>query len=164
MGVKGEVREFLESSTIHGLAHIAKGRSIYARVTWVLIVIACFSIGISLIDKAFYSWATTPIITTVDTRPISEVIFPEITVCPPTGTDTALNIDLEATKGLELNEEEREELIWEMVGNVHNEHIDSLAKEQNIFFPLDRIKKDYSAHGARSPCIFVEIYQWWKGS
>ena len=144
MGVKGEVREFLESSTIHGLAHIAKGRSIYARVTWVLIVIACFSIGISLIDKAFYSWATTPIITTVDTRPISEVIFPEITVCPPTGTDTALNIDLEATKGLELNEEEREELIWEMVGNVHNEHIDSLSKEQNIFFPLDRIKKAYS--------------------
>ena len=111
MGVKGEVHEFLESSTIHGLAHIAKGRNIYARVIWVLIVIACFSIGISLIDKAFYSWATTPIITTVDTRPISEVIFPEITVCPPSGTDTALNLDLEGAQEIDLSEEQREELI-----------------------------------------------------
>ena len=144
MGVKGEIQEFLESSTIHGLAHIATGRSIYARIIWVLIVIACFSIGISLIDKAFYSWATTPIITTVDTRPISEVIFPEITVCPPSGTDTALNMDLEATKGMELSEEQREELILEMVENLHNEHIVNLAEEQSLFFPLDRIRKAYS--------------------
>ena len=144
MGVKGEVREFLESSTIHGLAHIATGKSIYARIIWVLIVIACFSIGISLIDKAFYSWATTPIITTVDTRPISEVIFPEITVCPPSGTDTALNMDLEATKGMELSEEQREELILEMVENLHNEQIAKALQEQSLFFPLDRIRKAYS--------------------
>ena len=144
MGVKGEVHEFLESSTIHGLAHIAKGRNIYARVIWVLIVIACFSIGISLIDKAFYSWATTPIITTVDTRPISEVIFPEITVCPPSGTDTALNLDLEGTKEIDLSEEQREELILEMVENIHKEHIDSFTQRQSLFFPLDRIKKVYS--------------------
>ena len=144
MGVKGEVREFLESSTIHGLAHIATGKSIYARIIWVLIVIACFSIGISLIDKAFYSWATTPIITTVDTRPISEVIFPEITVCPPSGTDTVLNMDLEAAKGMELSEEQREELILEMVENLHNEHIGNFLQEQSLFFPLARIKAAYS--------------------
>ena len=144
MGVKGEVREFLESSTIHGLAHIATGKSIYARIIWVLIVIACFSIGISLIDKAFYSWATTPIITTVDTRPISEVIFPEITVCPPSGTDTVLNMDLEAAKGMELSEEQREELILEMVENLHNEHIGNFLQEQSLFFPLARIRAAYS--------------------
>ena len=156
MGVKGEVREFLESSTIHGLAHIATGKSIYARIIWVLIVIACFSIGISLIDKAFYSWATTPIITTVDTRPISEVIFPEITVCPPSGTDTVLNMDLEATKGMELSEEQREELILEMVENLHNEQIAKALQEQSLFFPLDRIRKAYSGEhkfslGFKSP-------------
>ena len=103
MGVKGEFREFLESSTIHGLAHISTGKSIYTRIIWVLIVIGCFSIGIVLIDKAFYSWATNPIITTVDTRPISEVKVPEITICPPSGTDTALNLDLEAAKGISLS-------------------------------------------------------------
>ena len=144
MGVRDEIREFLESSTIHGLAHISTGRSIYTRIIWVLIVIGCFSIGISLIDKAFYSWATTPIITTVDTRPISEVVFPEITVCPPSGTDTALNVDLEAAKGMELSEEQREELILEMEGDLHKEHIGSFAQEQSLFFPLDRIRKAYS--------------------
>ena len=143
MGVKGEVREFLESSTIHGLAHIATGKSIYTRIIWVLIVIGCFSIGIVLIDKAFYSWATTPIITTVDTRPISEVIVPEITVCPPSGTDTGLNLDLEGAKGISLSEEQREELILELVGNIYDEHLDSFAQNQSVFFPLDRIKKAY---------------------
>ena len=104
MSLRGEVREFLESSTIHGLAHISTGKTLIIKTLWIIIVITSFCVGISLIVKSYQSWELSPIITSVDTKPISEVTFPEITVCPPIGTNTALNLDLLAA-----------EQVWKMV-------------------------------------------------
>ena len=98
MSLRGEVREFLESSTIHGLAHISTGKTLLVKALWVIIVITSFCIGVSLIVKSYQSWDLSPIITSVETQPISAVNFPEITVCPPMGTNTALNLDLLAAE------------------------------------------------------------------
>ena len=93
------VRTFLESSTIHGLTYISTTRK-YARILWIIIVLAGF-IGASLIIKeSFVSWSESPIKTTIETLPISEIKFPKVTVCPPKNTFTDLNYDLMMTENL----------------------------------------------------------------
>ena len=44
-----------------------------------------------------------PVKTTVETLPISEITFPKITVCPPRNTFTDLNYDLMAIENVSLN-------------------------------------------------------------
>ena len=76
-------REFLESSTIHGLVYIATTRRL-VRLLWILIVIGGFSGASFLIYKSFQDWSENPISTTIVTKPITELTFPKVTVCPPT--------------------------------------------------------------------------------
>ena len=84
------IRNFLESSTIHGLSYISTTRK-YVRVFWILVVIGGFSGAGVLIFTAFQSWADSPVKTTIETHPISEITFPKVTVCPPKNTFTNLN-------------------------------------------------------------------------
>ena len=39
------IGEFLESTTIHGLAHISTAKTNTARAIWVAIVVACFALA-----------------------------------------------------------------------------------------------------------------------
>ena len=87
------IRSFLESSTVHGLSYISSTRK-YARFFWIVVVLAGFSTAGYLIYQSFQSWADSPVKTTVETLPISEITFPKITVCPPRNTFTDLNYDL----------------------------------------------------------------------
>ena len=73
-----EVRSFLESSTIHGLAYIPTGRK-YVRLSWIIVVIAGFTGAIFMINESFKSWNDNPIKTTIDTRPIKEMTLPKVT-------------------------------------------------------------------------------------
>ena len=84
-------REFLESSTIHGLVHISTAKSKAARATWVAIVVACFAYAIYTINNSYEEWQESPVSTTITTHPITELEFPTVTVCPPRGSNTALN-------------------------------------------------------------------------
>ncbi len=97
------VRTFLESSTIHGLGYIPITRK-YARLFWILTVLGGFSTAGYLIQQSFQSWAESPVKTTVETLPISEITFPKITVCPPRNTFTDLNYDLMAIENVSLDE------------------------------------------------------------
>ena len=58
--------------------------------------------------------------------------------------------------GEELGEEE------------NNDHYIELARgelaEDGEESGEGEVEGSQGTHGARSPCIFVEIYQWWKGS
>ena len=87
------LKSFLESSTIHGLVHIANNRS-FARLFWMMIVLTGFSIAGILIRSSFVNWADSPVKTTIKTRPIWDLQFPKITVCPPDNSFTNLNYDL----------------------------------------------------------------------
>ena len=103
------VRTFLESSTIHGLTYISTTRK-YARLFWILVVIAGFVGASLLIKESFDSWSESPVKTTIETLPISDITFPKVTVCPPKNTFTDLNYDLMMTENVTLTEKMRDEM------------------------------------------------------
>ncbi len=100
---------FLESSTIHGLTYISTTRK-YARLFWILVVIGGFVGASLLIKESFNSWSESPVKTTIETLPISEITFPKVTVCPPKNTFTDLNYDLMMTENIKLTVEARDEM------------------------------------------------------
>ena len=122
------LRDFLESSTIHGLVHISTAKSRTARVAWVAIVVACFSTAIYMINDSYKEWQESPVSTTITTHPITELEFPTVTVCPPRGSNTALNHLLEKVKDVNFTKEERTELL-------------SIAKEVFLEIPNKRHAK-----------------------
>ena len=103
------IRLFLESSTIHGLAHISTFRK-YVRLFWIVVVIAGFTGAGVLINTSFQSWDESPIMTTIETLPIKDFKFPKLTVCPPKDTYTNLNIDIVMLENMTLDENTRKEL------------------------------------------------------
>ena len=105
------IREFLESSTIHGLVHISTAKSKAARALWLAIVVACYSLAIYMITDSYNEWQESPVSTTITTHPITELEFPTVTVCPPRGSNTALNHLLEKVKDVNFTKEERQELL-----------------------------------------------------
>ena len=100
------VKEFLESSTIHGLSYIAANRRL-VRLLWICVVITGFTGAAVMIQQSFSSWADSPISTTIETRPITEIDFPNLTVCPPRNTFTSLNPDLVRARNISLDEEKK---------------------------------------------------------
>ena len=105
------VRIFLESSTIHGLTYISTTRK-YARLFWILVVIGGFVGASLLIKESFDSWSESPIKTTIETLPISEITFPKLTVCPPKNTLTDLNHELMMAENRTIDEEDKKELLF----------------------------------------------------
>ena len=95
------VKNFLDSSTIHGLSYISSTRK-YIRLFWIFVVIAGFLTAGYLIQQSFQYWAESPVKTTVETLPISEITFPKLTVCPPRNTFTDLNYDLMLIENVSL--------------------------------------------------------------
>ena len=73
-----EVREFLESSTIHGIAHISTERPAVLKVAWVVVVAASFAVAIHMISNSYVEWGESPVSTMVTSRPISDLTFPEV--------------------------------------------------------------------------------------
>ena len=132
------VRIFLDSSTIHGLTYISTTRK-YARLFWILVVITGFVGASLLIKKSFDSWTESPVKTTIDTLPISEIKLPKVTVCPPKNTFTDLNYDLMMTENMTLTEEMRDEM-FEYAINVINE--DSFS--QSEFVKLEKKDRFYN--------------------
>ena len=63
-----------------------------------------------MIHQSFQSWTDSPVKTTIDTRPIKEIKFPEVTVCPPKNTYTDLNYYLMIIENMTLSKETRDEL------------------------------------------------------
>ena len=131
--------EFLENSTIHGLVHISKAKSTAAKATWVAIVVASFAFAIHMIASSYKEWQESPVSTTITTHPITELEFPTVTVCPPRGSNTALNHLLEKVKDVNFTQEERQELLdiskelfLEIPNKMHAKHITKLLTIDNM--------------------------------
>ena len=118
MTTASNINYFLESSTVHGLAHISSAKSKGARVAWFAIVVACFAIAIHMITSSYKEWQESPVSTTITTHPITELEFPTVTVCPPRGSNTALNHLLEKVKDVNVTKEERQKLLPLLLGEV----------------------------------------------
>ena len=100
------VKLFLESSIIHGLYYISVGRKC-SRFFWILIVIGGFSGAAYLIHTSFYNWKQSPIMTTIETMPISQITFPNVTVCPPKNSFLNLNHDIKQSENVKLDNDTR---------------------------------------------------------
>ena len=106
-----DIRHYLESSTVHGLVYISTTKRFW-RCFWTLIVITGFMTAGYLIQLSFKGWQDSPIKTTIETHPISEVTFPKITVCPPKDTYTNLNYDLINTDNKPIDYEKKGYLLY----------------------------------------------------
>ena len=104
------IQEFLKSSTIHGLVHISTAKSKFERLAWVGIVLACFAIAVSMIASSYKEWQESPVSTTITTHPITDLEFPDVTVCPPWESNTAVNLLLGKIKDVNFTDEMRQEL------------------------------------------------------
>ena len=103
-------KEFLENSSINGMSLISTTKR-FTRLFWIMIVIVGFSGSIFMIFESFENWREKPISTTIETFPISEITFPNVTVCPPGGLFLNLNQDIRKSETVELNEDLRNELL-----------------------------------------------------
>ena len=77
--------EYAEVATTHGIYYIfEKGRLVFERVFWVIVVILALVFAIGLSIRAYSDWKANPVLTSVGTtgHPIEQVAFPSITVCP----------------------------------------------------------------------------------
>ena len=84
-------------------------------------------------------WQESPASTTVTTRPIDEVEFPAVTVCPPRGSNTALNQALEKANNINFTEEKRQELknisreiFIEGPSKIHAQQMSELLSPENM--------------------------------
>ena len=103
-------KEFLEFSTIHGLVHISSNKN-FARVFWVVVVLIGFTMAIMLINDSLTNWSDSPIKTTIETKPIMEITFPKVTVCPPDNVFTELNFDLMMIEDFDLTIDSKAEIL-----------------------------------------------------
>ena len=130
------VLTFLESSTIHGLTYISTTRK-YVRLFWILVVITGFVGASFIIKESFESWSESPVKTTIETLPISDIKLPKMTVCPPKKTFTDFNYDLMMTENVTLTDELRDEMFKYAIKVINEDSFSKiLAKlhEENRFY------------------------------
>ena len=104
-------REFLDTSTIHGLAYINNAPSKTGKELWLIIVILGFCTAGYLIASSYEEWESSPVSTSISTHPIADVRLPIITICPPENSNTALNVDLVRAGNVTLTVNDRKALI-----------------------------------------------------
>ena len=97
------LKEFLETSSIHGLVYLATTEKV-TRLVWMFVVMAGFAGAAVLIQQSLSSWEANPVSTTLKIRPIEEIPFPRVTVCPPENTFTTLNLDMETMETKTLDQ------------------------------------------------------------
>ena len=92
-----------------------------------------------LIHSSYSAWQASPVTTTIETKPIADLDFPMVTVCPPKGSHTALNYDLMKAENNSLAMEDRDRLKNEtyklFIEPSHKEYVKLLmavANSENI--------------------------------
>ena len=141
------MREFLDSSTIHGLYYIANTKK-FVRFLWTLIVIAGFSGATYLIYESFQTWKESPVSTTTQTLPIQKITFPKITVCPPKNTFTDLNFDIMMNANVTLTQNTRDKLSNLAVRKLNDWLFSQVMKNLSMVEDNDRYYNWYHGYAA----------------
>ena len=110
-------RDFLESSSIHGLSYISTCKSKIAKAGWTAVVALGFVFASFLIHSSFSNWAESPVATTITPQSVANLEFPNVTVCPPKGFNSALRYDLMKTSNMNISQHLKEKL-KKKVGNL----------------------------------------------
>ena len=122
-----ELKEFLVSSTVHGIAYIPSTRR-FSRLFWIFVVVGGLIGSICLIQQAFYNWNQSPISTTIESLPISELTYPNITVCPPKNSFLNLNYDIMLSENMKVGEDIRKELYEFALETIQNISYEDIMK------------------------------------
>ena len=80
------------------------------KIFWTGVVCLGFIGAGLLISKSYKEWQESPVATSITTRPISDLDFPIVTICPPKGSNTALYHDLVKAGNGSLSEKDRSAL------------------------------------------------------
>ena len=139
-----DVRTFLTLSTIHGLAWIPISKLRILKLFWLAVVTSGFVTATYLIVKSFRGWDESPIATSVEVLPISEITFPNITVCPPKDTYTILNYDLAMAEDKAVPDKTRKKLLDALDTAVIFAGYKDILNDFNIFIEKDRFRKWYT--------------------
>ena len=110
-------RDFLETSSIHGLSYISTCESKIAKAGWTAVVALGFVFASFLIHSSFSNWAQSPVATTITPQSVANLEFPNVTVCPPKGFNSALRYDLMKTSNMNISQHLKEKL-KKKVGNL----------------------------------------------
>ena len=133
------LRIFLESSTIHGLAYISSAKK-WMKVFWIIIVTSGFIGSGVMIFESFQMWEESPIKTTLETLPITEITLPKVIVCPPKNTFTNLNFGLRMLSNMTLDNKTRNDLTYHALHQIQDYHYRevlsnfSLLEEENRYY------------------------------
>ena len=147
------LQQFLESSTIHGLVYIST-ESKFARFFWVLVVITGFTIATLLISQSFTNWSDSPFKTTIETKPISEITFPKVTVCPPKNTFTDLNYDLMMLENMTLTKNTKQNLLDHTFAEFLTQH------ERDQLSNVSKLEEDNRLHNWYHGYTAVQLTSW----
>ena len=107
-----------------------------AKFAWFVIICTGFLCAGHLIGKSYMAWQASPIVTTITTHSVADLDFPMVTVCPPKGSNTALNYDLILARNVSFTDAMREQLkdaVWRSF--IENEHKTYVEKLMNIANP-----------------------------
>ena len=66
-------KEFLESSTIHGLSYISTSKSSLEKLSWASFVLTGFSLAAYLITSSYIAMQDSPVSTSISTHPTSSL-------------------------------------------------------------------------------------------
>ena len=77
-----QLKEFLESSTVHGLVYISTTRQ-FSRLFWLAVVVCGFTVAGLMINQSVADWRESPVSTSTETLDIANITFPPVIVCPP---------------------------------------------------------------------------------
>lgn len=146
---------FLLSSSIHGLAYIAKTKS-FVKLFWVAVVTFCFSSAGYLIIQAFRGWSESPIRTTIETLPIEKLTFPKVTVCPPRKTFTNLNYDLMEAETKTLSQEARYDLMNLTLELLYETYFNELMQNKSAIVTKDAARHWYYGVDKLVPPFYSE--------
>ena len=71
--LKRSCREFLSSTTIHGLGYIITGKSFFFQCLWAGAVLTSFATAGYLIKDSFDSWSSSPVVSSLSTQQIDKI-------------------------------------------------------------------------------------------
>ena len=132
-----EIKQFFELSTIHGLYHISSVRK-WSRLFWIFVVFLGFSGAGYLIYLSFDNWHQSPISTTIETLPISQIRFPNVTICPPKNLFLNLNYNILQAEKVKFDKEKREKMIKDSLNDIQQKFYIELMKNLSKVEDPDR--------------------------
>ena len=110
-----------------------------------------------MITKSYMAWQESPITTTIMTHPLDDLHLPSVTICPPKGSNTALNYDLLQASNLSFSEKAREDLKSEVfrhfIRRIHIDHASLLLTTvetsdlRKVFAGHQTMPRQYGSNG-----------------